>query len=87
MREGSITEARLWRGSQTVLIAGLMWMVDQNFTSKAQFSDYRESHQLWSETTLGHLNDKLDALRRGQEAIELEIRTMNRKVRDATLVK
>lgn len=87
MRDGSLTETRLWRGGQTAMIAIVMWMVDSNFTSKAQFGEYKTSHQQWGEAQLNRIDEKLADLRRGQEAIELEIRTMNRRVRDAGLAK
>jgi len=74
----------LFRGTATLGIGTILYL-QQNYTPREKFEDYTNSHHIWSTQVLNTIDDKLARLERGQEAIQLELRTMNRKTREAAM--
>lgn len=63
----------IYRGTATLGIGAILYM-QQNYTPREKFEDHKV-----------HINEKLDRLSRGLEAIEQEIRMLNRKQRNAAM--
>lgn len=72
----------LFRGTATLGIGTILWL-QQNYTPREKFEDYKVSHQQWSDAVVKNIDEKLDRLQRGQSIIEQELRILTRKPKDA----
>lgn len=71
----------LFRGTATLGIGTILWL-QQNYTPREKFEDYKHAHGLWAEQVIKGIDEKLELLREGQRSITQELRIMNRKPKD-----